>query len=194
MKRILTTMCALTLLLAASVPALAVEPEQSASYYPTSVEEYMEGDSPRIKKVYQLSLADDPSQIPTEDFERDGRLYYLLDMTRKDEVGVDIQTITQTKTLASETNNMEKILQSLEPQMEVTTEDGYTGTLTLDHIDEQVDAIRLTIDTIRNGPEALSSFDEILFTKLVERIVVDTQSTIRFQLYGGFEFQETLEA
>ena len=51
MKRILTTMCALTLLLAASVPALAVEPEQSASYYPTSVEEYMEGDSPRIKKV-----------------------------------------------------------------------------------------------------------------------------------------------
>ena len=39
MKRILTTMCALTLLLAASVPALAVEPEQSASYYPTSVEE-----------------------------------------------------------------------------------------------------------------------------------------------------------
>lgn len=133
MKRILTTMCALTLILAAAVPALAVEPEQSASYYPTSVEEYMEGDSPRIKKVYQLSLADDPSQIPTEDFERDGRLYYLLDMTRKDEVGVDIQTITQTKTLASETNNMEKILQSLEPQMEVTTEDGYTGTLTLDH-------------------------------------------------------------
>ena len=46
---------------------------------------------------------------------------------------MDIQTITQTKTLASETNNMEKILQSLEPQMEVTTEDGYTGTLTLDH-------------------------------------------------------------
>lgn len=89
MKRILTTMCALTLILAAAVPALAVEPEQSASYYPTSVEEYMEGDSPRIKKVYQLSLADDPSQIPTEDFERDGRLYYLLDMTRKDEVGVD---------------------------------------------------------------------------------------------------------
>ena len=52
MKRILTTMCALTLILAAAVPALAVEPEQSASYYPTSVEEYMEGDSPRIKKVY----------------------------------------------------------------------------------------------------------------------------------------------
>lgn len=61
-------------------------------------------------------------------------------------------------------------------------------------IDEQVDTLRLTIDTIRNGPETLSSFDEALFTKLVERMVVDTQGTIRFQLYGGFEFQETLEA
>ena len=150
MKRILTTMCALTLLLAASVPALAAEPEQSASYYPTSVEEYMEGDSPRIKKVYQLSLADDPSQIPTEDFERDGRLYYLLDMTRKDKVGVDIQTITQTKTLASETNNMEKILQSLEPQMEVTTEDGYTGTLTLDHT-----TVKVTADGYATWPAIL---------------------------------------
>ncbi len=60
-------------------------------------------------------------------------------------------------------------------------------------IDEQVDTIRLTIDTIRNGPETLSSLDESLFTKLVERIIVDTQSTIRFQLYGGFEFQEMLE-
>ena len=63
MKRILTTMCALTLLLAASVPALAVEPEQSASYYPTSVEEYMEGDSPRIKKVYQLTHPRFPPRI-----------------------------------------------------------------------------------------------------------------------------------
>ena len=61
-------------------------------------------------------------------------------------------------------------------------------------MDEQADALRLTIDTIRNGPETLSSFDEALFSKLVEGIVVDTQSTIRFQLYGGFKFQETLEA
>lgn len=63
-----------------------------------------------------------------------------------------------------------------------------------ENIDEQADALRLTIDTIRNDSETLSSFDEALFTKLVERIVVDTQSTIRFQLYGGFEFQEKLEA
>ncbi len=60
-------------------------------------------------------------------------------------------------------------------------------------MDEQVDRIRITIDTIRNGPETLSRFDESLFTKLVERIIVDTRDTIRFQLCGGLEFQETLE-
>ena len=138
-KRILTVMCALTLVMAASIPALAAEPKQCASHYPIEVEEYMEGDNPRIRKVYQLSLADDPSELPTEDFERDGRLYYLLDMTRSDEVGVDIKTYTQTETLASDTNKMEDVLKRLEPQMEVTTEDGYTGILTLDHTTVKVD-------------------------------------------------------
>ena len=50
-------------------------------------------------------------------------------MTKKDEVGVDTQTYTQTVTLPSDTNNMEAILQKLDAEMEVTTEDGYTGTV-----------------------------------------------------------------
>ena len=44
MKRILTTLCALAIVVAGSVPVLAVDtdanPGQSASYYPISVEEY----------------------------------------------------------------------------------------------------------------------------------------------------------
>ena len=104
MKRVLTAMCALALLVAGCTPALAAEapsaksePEQSC-YYPVKVEKYTSGplDEPRIDKVYQLSLSDDPSGIPTEDFVRNGRLYYLLDMVRKDEIGVDTQTHTET--------------------------------------------------------------------------------------------------
>ena len=102
MKRIFTILCALAIVMAGSATALAAEPEagQSASYYPISVEEYTYGDFDelRINKTYQLSLSDDPSLIPTEDFIRNGRRYYLLDMTRKDEVGVDIQTHTETVT------------------------------------------------------------------------------------------------
>jgi len=104
------------------------------------VEEYTSGplDELRIDKVYQLSLNDDPSGIPTEDLERGGRFYYLLDMVRKDEVGVDTREHTETVTLASDTDKMDAILQRLEGELEVTTEDGYTGTLRLDHTSVQV--------------------------------------------------------
>ena len=146
MKRILTAMCVLALLtagcataLAAETPTPKTEPDQSC-YYPIKVEEYTSGplDELRIDKVYQLSLSDDPSGIPTGDFVRNGRLYYLLDMVRKDEVGVDTQTHTETVTLASDTDKMDAILQRLESEMEFTTEDGYTGTLRLDHTSVQV--------------------------------------------------------
>ena len=50
-----------------------------------------------------------------------------------DEVGVDTKPHVQTVTLPSDTNNMEKILQTLDAEIEATTEDGYTGTLHLDH-------------------------------------------------------------
>ena len=83
MKRIFTILCALALVMAGSATALAADDTgQSASYYHT----YGDFDELRINKTYQLSLADDPSLIPTEDFVRNGRRYYLLDMTRKDEV------------------------------------------------------------------------------------------------------------
>ena len=156
MKRIFTILCALALVMAGSATALAAEPEagQSASYYPISVEEYTYGDFDelRINKTYQLSLSDDPSLIPTEDFIRNGRRYYLLDMTRKDEVGVDIQTHTETITQPSDTNSLEQILQRLDAEMEVTTEDGYVGVLRLDHTSVQV-----TTDGYANKTTSLSA-------------------------------------
>ena len=176
MKRILTILCALAIVMAGSATALAAEPEagQSASYYPVSVEEYTYGDFDelRINKTYQLSLSDDPSLIPTEDFTRNGRHYYLLDMTRKDEVGVDIQTHTETVTQASDTNNLETILQQLDAEMEVTTEDGYVGVLRLDHTSVQVttDGYATKTNTLsasRSYPN-LSEVDLSLIPKSIE--------------------------
>lgn len=160
MKRIFTTICALALITAGALPAFAAEspapppePDQGC-YYPIKVEEYTSGplDEPRIDKVYQLSLGDDPSGIPTGDFERNGRLYYLLDMVRKDEIGVDTQTHTETVTMASDTNKMDDILQRLDAEMEFTSEDGYTGTLRLDHTSVQV-----TTDGYKSSTKSLSA-------------------------------------
>lgn len=136
-KRIAMLLCVLTALLGTiTLPALAVE-----QHYPVSVEEYTYGplDELRISKVYQLSPSDDPSGIPTGEFDRNGRHYYLLDMVRKDEVGVDTQPHTETITMDSDTGDLAEVLKRLDAQMEVTTEDGHTGTLILDHTSVKVE-------------------------------------------------------
>ena len=46
---------------------------------------------------------------------------------------MDTKPHVQTVTLPSDTNNMEKILQTLDAEIEAATEDGYTGILHLDH-------------------------------------------------------------
>ena len=132
-------LCAAVLAISiAAPPALAA----GGPFYPISVEEYTYGsfDELRINKVYQLSLSDDPSGIPTEDFERNGRHYFLLDMIREDEVGVDTQDYTDTITQDSDTNDLSAVLKQLDPHREVTTEDGYTGLLALDYTSVTVEA------------------------------------------------------
>ncbi len=138
-KRITMLLCTAVVLLGITVPpALAA----GGPYYPVSVEEYTSGplDELRINKVYQLSLSDDPSAIPTADFERDGRRYYLLDLIQEDDVGVDTRDYTDTITQDSDTKDLSVILKQLDPHREITTEDGYTGLLALDYTSVTVEA------------------------------------------------------
>ena len=51
---------------------------------------------------------------------------------------MDTKPHTETVTRPSDTSNMEEILQGLEAELEVTTEEGYTGVLRLDHTSVQV--------------------------------------------------------
>lgn len=108
-------------------------PTYSGAYYPVTVEEYSEAGEARIRKIYQLSLSDDPSLIPTGSFTRDGRAYRLLDITQKDEIGVDTKDHTETITQDSDTGEIAEILKVLPAQKKVSTKDGYSGTLLLDH-------------------------------------------------------------
>ena len=134
-KQFVSVLCA-ALLTVCSVSM----PAQAALYYPVSVEEYTEGvnDDLRIRKVYQLSLADDPAGIPTQDFERDGFVYHLLDITQKNDVGVHTKEYSESITQDSVTGDMSAVLRQLDAQREVTTEDGYTGVLILDHTSVEV--------------------------------------------------------
>lgn len=59
-------------------------------------------------------------------------------------------------------------------------------------IEEVMDTLRQTADIIHSGPERLSGFDEALFADLVEKITAESQTRIRFRLYGGIELAEQL--
>lgn len=167
MKR--TAALCLTALLACSlaIPAMAAD-----ILYPVEVTEYMEGDSSRLKKIYVLTPADDPSLIPTEDFDREGQTYTLLDITRRDQMETDTRDYTETVTLESKTKDMDAILPQLTATLEVDTEEGYTGVLTLDTASIQVEAAGYststrTVTAARTYPN-LSDADVSLIPKSIE--------------------------
>ena len=167
MKRTAALCLAALLACSLAIPAMAAD-----ILYPVEVTEYIEGDSSRLKKIYVLTPADDPSLIPTEDFDREGQTYTLLDITRQDQVETDTRDYTETVTLESKTKDMDAILPQLTATLEVDTEEGYTGVLTLDTASIQVEAAGYSTSTravtaARTYPN-LSDADVSLIPKSIE--------------------------
>ena len=163
MKRIIITICVLTMLMA------AVCAMEAPVICPESVTECGGG---RLEKVYRLGPEGDPASIPTEDFEQDGRSYYLLDMTRQEENSTDAKLHTETVAFESDTNDLVEILKRLDSQREVTTQDGYTGKLTLDTASIAVEAdgyksSSYTVTASRSYP-SLSDADLSLVPKTIQ--------------------------
>lgn len=55
------------------------------------------------------------------------------------------------------------------------------------------ETLRQTAEAVPQGPERLDGFDEGLFDTLVERIVMESQTHVRFRLWGGLELVEQLQ-
>lgn len=155
-KKVAFALCTALMLCSMSVAALAAEPMTEAdtvstmisaadtlpgiSAYPAEVRASEENGVYRLEKVYYLTAKDDPATIPTADFEREGRTYTLLDLLKNDQTETDTREHIEVVTLGSKTKDMAEILKMLEPKLEVKTEDGYEGVLSLDHTTIQVEA------------------------------------------------------
>ena len=191
MKRAAPLFLSVALACAMTCPALAAE--SPAALYPVEVLEYTAGDLDelRISKTYELSPADDPALIPTEDFERSGRVYTLLDVIKEDQTETDSKYYTETVTLDSDSKDMEKIMPLLAATCEATTEDGYTGVLTLDTASIQVEASGYgtstrNVSATRSYPN-LSEADVSLVPKSIQdsgRTL--TLADVDWQEAGGF--------
>ena len=123
---------------------LTVQTALAAGLYPTEIRETDEGGKHRLEKVYMLSAADNPNNIPTDEFEREGYHYTLMDIVRQDYSESDAKEYSETVTINSKTKDMASIMPQLAATKEVETEDGYIGTLTLDTASIKVEAAGYT--------------------------------------------------
>ena len=144
----------------------------SAAVYPAEVRTSEENGVSHLEKIYYLTAADDPSAIPTGDFEREGRNYTLLDLLRNDQTETETKEHIEIITKDSDTKDMAEIIKVLEPELEISTEDGYTGVLALDYTTIAVEAAGYktssrTVSATRTYPN-LSDADVFLIPKSVE--------------------------
>lgn len=200
-RRALTLASALLLALALSPgTALAADAEGAgpaqdapppAVLYPAEVRTSEENGMIRLEKVYYLSTRDDPAAIPTEDFDREGRHFTLLDVLKNDQSETDTQDYIEVITLESDTKDMGEIIQTLEPEREITTEDGYTGVLKPDYTKITVEAAGYknsswTVSATRSYPN-LSDADASLIPKSIEdKGRTLTLADVQWQEAGGF--------
>ena len=139
MKKALSSITASLLLLTAlALPAGAAGADFIDPDALLPVDIVLNQEALEIRKVYDLSPNTDPSTLPREPFERDGYRYECTDILREVIIGSETQAITQTETVESGSKDMETILSLLPQEKEVTTEEGYTGVLRLDHTSVQV--------------------------------------------------------
>ena len=52
--------------------------------------------------------------------------------------------------------------------------------------------LRETVAKLNKSPERLETFDEALFAGLVETIIADSATFLRFRMYGGYELPERI--
>ena len=60
-------------------------------------------------------------------------------------------------------------------------------------LDEVMDELLKVQQAVLDGPDQLDAFDDDLFESLVEKIVAESQTMLRFRFHGGLELTERLE-
>lgn len=112
-------------------PPEPVEKKPVRYLYPASVKEIQDDTGRRkIIKTYELAANENPDNISKEPFTRDGWLYELADITKKENVTTEQKNHTETVTADSETKDFNEILKLLSNTKEYK-DGGFTGILTL---------------------------------------------------------------
>ena len=99
--------------------------------YPISIQ-YPTEEGGVITRTYEVQSKDEIALLPREDMTYQGHVYQFQDISVEEIPFHDEKPYVEVVTGESSSKDADTIIATLEPQHEFTTEDGYTGTLTLD--------------------------------------------------------------
>lgn len=100
------------------------------------------GNLQTVEKVYVLQNTDDGSLIPTEDFTENEVEYAFAELKKQDNTAEDVKEHTEKVSVYTNTSNTQSVISKFKPAIEVSTEDGYIGTLEFDYT---------TLNVVPNG-------------------------------------------
>lgn len=103
-----------------------------AAEYPSQVSYNLNNGIFEVRKTYEMQVDEEPSAQAKQSFEQDGYSFVLTDMLRQELPEQESKAYTETVTVNSGSKELMAILPLLADTKEITTEDGFTGTLKLD--------------------------------------------------------------
>ena len=130
--------------------------------YPTEVHHYERNHKRVIEQIYELNNDQEPSAETKQEFSQDGYFYTLESITKSEKSTTDTKEHKEIVTVESQSKNIGDIMPLLAKTKDITTADGYNGTLSLDESSITVEAkgYKLgskTIQALRTYPNLLNA-------------------------------------
>jgi len=91
------------------------------------------GELQTIQKVYVLPKTESSDLIPTEEFTEDKTKYAFTELLTEDNTQEDVKEHIEKISIHTGSANTQTVISQFEPTMEISTEDGYAGTLEFDY-------------------------------------------------------------
>lgn len=131
------------------------------------------GECKTVEKVYVLPKDSDENLVPQEAFTENDVEYIFEEMKVKDNSEEDTKEYSENVNYHTSTNDAETVVTLFSPTVEVTTEDGYVGTLTFDHSTLELTPAgysnrKFTVTEERSYPN-LASADTSLVPKTIDK-------------------------
>ena len=131
------------------------------------------GECKTVEKVYVLPKDSDENLVPQEAFTENDVEYIFEEMKVKDNSEEDTKEYSENVNYHTSTNDAETVVALFSPTVEVTTEDGYVGTLTFDHSTLELtpagySSRKFTVTEERSYPN-LASADTSLVPKTIDK-------------------------